>query len=202
MELHIMIGFLFFSRYYGSTLQNLFLWNCDEFASYYCMYPSSTIGPRPISGKKKGKSRVTVLACLNSNGTEKFLLFVVGSTARPRCFSCLTPNELKMYYRNSRRERMTTNLFFEWLKKLDSYIAGSLERKILLLAVNTSCHCIDLSLPAMHNIRIKLLSPRATSLAHPSDAGIIASVKRKFKSRQIHRILQITEESSNRIRTR
>ena len=57
------------------------VWNCDEFALYYRMAPSTTIGTRRIKVRKKYKTRITFLACVNSNGTEKFPLLVVGSAS-------------------------------------------------------------------------------------------------------------------------
>ena len=36
-------------------------------------------------GEKRGKQRVTVLLCVNSDGSEKLLPLTVGKFARPRC---------------------------------------------------------------------------------------------------------------------
>ena len=84
---------------------------------------------------------------------------------------------------------ITTNIFFEWLKKLDYYFARSPVRKILLFADNAYWQGNYLALPTLDNIRIEFLTLGITSLAQPLDTGIIDSVKKKFKSRQIHRML-------------
>ena len=87
------------------------VWNCNEFALYYRMAPCYTIGPPPIHRKKKDKTRVTFLACTDSSGTEKFPLFVVSLSARPRCFVGRKPAQMGFIYGNSRKAWMNQCLF-------------------------------------------------------------------------------------------
>ena len=101
---------------FSSQYQPHDVWNCDEFALYYRMSPKSTVGYRPIWGRKKDKTRVTFLACTNSTGTEKFPLYVVGRAAKPHCFRNISIEDLGVVYAHSKKAWMTTMLFFQWLK--------------------------------------------------------------------------------------
>ena len=61
---------------------------------------------------------------------------------------------------------------------------------MLLLADNASYHGMRDTLPNLLNVQVQFLPPNMTSLAQPLDAGIIARMKKRFKKRQIHQVLQ------------
>ena len=174
------------------------VWNCDEFTLYYRMAPCYTIGPCPIRGKKKDKTRVIFLACTNSSGTEKFPLFVVGSAARPRCFVGINQAQTGFIYGNSQKACMNQCLFTKWLRQFYQYIIRFLGRKVLLLADNASCHGTRDTPPNLLNVQVQFLPSNTTSLAQTLDGGIIASMKIRFKKRQIHQVLQVNIDDEHK----
>ena len=67
------------------------------------------------SGGKKSKDRISVLLACSAAG-EKLKPFVIGQSARPRCFRKLTnPLCLPVMYESNRKAWITSNLFKQWL---------------------------------------------------------------------------------------
>ena len=88
------------------------------------------------SGGKHSKVRLTGLATGNATG-EKLPLFVIGKSAKPRCFSgrkCLPCR-----YRSQKKSWMDGDLFTEWVKELDRKFAAQ-DRKIALIVDNCPAH--------------------------------------------------------------
>ena len=156
------------------------------------MAPSITIGTHRIKGRKKDKTRVTFLACVNSNSTEKFLLLVVGSASQPHCLRGIPFENLGILYGNTGNAWMTTSVFFEWLKLFDDYITKTAGRKVLLLADCASCHGVHSVLPELRSVHLEFLPANTTSLCQPLDAGIIAAIKRRLRKRQYRRLLDFS----------
>ena len=88
-----------FSAYYPSKQ-----FNADEFALFYRLPPSTTSGPKRIPGlKKKKKERLTILACVNADGSEKMLPMAIGSSKNARCFMGRDSNELVFSYHSNKK---------------------------------------------------------------------------------------------------
>uniref|UniRef100_A0A6B0TZ23 Putative tick transposon n=1 Tax=Ixodes ricinus TaxID=34613 RepID=A0A6B0TZ23_IXORI len=51
-----------------------------------CFPIALSLWGRPCSGRKVSKERVTVLFCVNMDGSDKRRLFIIGKYKRPRCF--------------------------------------------------------------------------------------------------------------------
>ncbi len=66
------------------------IWNADEFGLFYNMSLISTIGPERLSGTKKVKNRLTLLACGNADGTENFPFMIVGKFKKHHWFNGLS----------------------------------------------------------------------------------------------------------------
>ena len=102
------------------------------------MAPDKTIAERPLSGRKKDKTRITYLACANADGSERFPLMVIGKAERP--FKKLYGHQLGFDYYSHGKAWMTAMLFFDWLKQFNSYIAKKTGRKVILLLDTCSAH--------------------------------------------------------------
>jgi hypothetical protein len=61
------------------------IFNADEFGLFYNMLPDNiyTFEGASCKGIKVNKERITVLACVNLDGTEKFPLIVTGKSKQP-----------------------------------------------------------------------------------------------------------------------
>eukprot|EP00171_Calliarthron_tuberculosum_P003734 IDg3734t1 len=127
------------------------VFNADEHGHFYQLAPTPTIAGGPMPGRKKQKSRLTYLACCNANSSEKFPLMVIGKAKKPRAFRGKTGQELGFDYYNNKKAWMTSVLFFDWLKRFDSYIGKTPGRKAALLLDNASVHGNTQTIPDLHH---------------------------------------------------
>ncbi|CAG8856472.1 38590_t:CDS:1, partial [Gigaspora margarita] len=52
------------------------------------------------------KSRITVLLCANSTGSDKFCPLVIGSSKKPRSFNRINRSQLPVDYRDNEKAWM------------------------------------------------------------------------------------------------
>lgn len=175
------------------------IWNADETGLNYCMPPDRTISAHPLPGRKKDKKRLTVLVCANASGSEKFPLMIIGNAQRPRCFRKLSGAQHGFDYWSNKKAWMTSALFFEWLGRFDCFIRQTPGRKVLLLLDNFSGHGKDGFLPELYSVVVKFLPANTTSRLQPMDAGIICSLKRRYRSVQYNRALDALENDEENI---
>ena len=125
-------------------------WNADETGCNYSMAPDRNISTFSRSGHKKQKKRVALLVCCNSTGSDNFPLFIIGSARRPRCFQKRTAEQLGFDYGHNKKAWMTMALFFEWLKRFDTYICKTSGRTALLLLDNFLVMGLKQNYPILH----------------------------------------------------
>ena len=155
--------------------------NADEFGLFYRMAPVTTIGPHRMEGRKKKKERITFLSCANADGSERVTPLAIGPSRNPRCFNGQNPTELAFYYRHNKKAWMTRLLFFEWLKNFDYYVSLTPGRRVILLLDNCSAHGRPDLLPLLSHVHVLYLPKNTTSRLQPLDAGVIASVKQRYR---------------------
>lgn len=78
---------------------------------------------------------------------------------------------------------MNRDLFFELQRMLGRYIPTTPGRKILLHIHNRFARGNESTISVLNNVRVAFLPPNTTSKMQPSDDGIIAWVKRRYKCR-------------------
>lgn len=71
------------------------VWNADEFGLFYRQPPTWTPSQGPVSGFKKEKTRITLLAFCNNERSERMPLMVIDRAWRPRPFKGKTGAELR-----------------------------------------------------------------------------------------------------------
>ena len=135
------------------------------------------------TGGKRSKDRITVVVCSNMVG-EREKLTVIGKSAKPRCFGRLDVKKLPVSYRYNKKAWMTTELMKEWLISLNKKMVAE-NREVILFLDNAPVHP-HLSLS---NIKLQFFPPGTTAKLQPMDAGIIQTLKLKFRKRQLSYIL-------------
>jgi hypothetical protein len=103
------------------------------------MSPSQTLSTKPVPGRKKDKTRITVLLGVNATGTDKLKPWVIGNAKRPRPLSKVNLEHLPVYYRGNKKAWMNSGVFEEVLCEMDSYFRAK-DKKILLLVDNAPSH--------------------------------------------------------------
>ena len=174
------------------------VYNADETALYWRCTPNRTLatedeGP---TGFKQSKDRVTILCCSNAAGTHRCKLLVIGKSKCPRALK-----GIKIYpviYRANKNRWITTELTLEWFHQYFEPEARAhctsvglpVDCKILLTLDNCSAHP---SAERMNkdNVFTLYLPPNCTSLIQPQDQGINRSMKARYRSLFMKRMLDV-----------
>ena len=154
------------------------IYNADKTGLYFRGLPdrSHTSAKTKLSDGKVPKERCTILACCNMDGSHKLPLMMIGKTKHPRCFP-KDLSKLPLLYKNSKNAWMTSDIFLEWLQRLNRTLRIE-NRRIILLVDNCTAHPkVELS-----NIVYEFLPPKTTALIQPLDQGIIKNLKGHYRS--------------------
>ena len=167
--------------------------NWDEFALFFRQTPTTIIGPRRICRKKQKKDRITIMACINADGSERIAPLVIGRALNPRCFGGRARWRYGIDYHSSKKAWMTRALFFNWLERFDAYIASTPGRRVLLVLDNCSAHGDIRNLPTLLHVQVLSLPKGTTARLQTLDAGIVASIKKRYRLHQISRAVDLIE---------
>ncbi len=106
-------------------------------------------------------------------------LLVIGPSASPRCFKGV--DKLPTEYEAQKKSWMTAKIFEQWLRGLDRTMELK-GRKIALLVDNCPSHC---RVPGLKAVQLFFLPPNSTAAVQPMDAGVIRSLKCKYRRRLV-----------------
>ena len=113
---------------------------------------------------------------------EKLPLFFVGKSKKPHCFKNIALDKQDFYYGSNKAGWMTTKLFRDWLKKINTLMSKE-ERKILLLMDNSPTHKILKFKEDYSNIKCVYIPPNTSALIQPIDMGIIKCIKTAYREK-------------------
>ena len=162
-------------------------YNADEFGLFYQGLPKKTLhlkGER-CSGGKYSKVRLTGMTTASATG-EKLPMFVIGKSVKPRCFKHV--KSLPCRYRAQPKSWMSSFLFHEWVKELDSKFEK--ENRRIVIVGNCPAHPIVDGLKA---IEVVFLPPNTTSKTQPMDQGVIRSLKVKYRRKIIKPLIRAVD---------
>lgn len=162
------------------------IYNGDETGLFYQMLPSRTLAVKGdrCHGGKQSKLRISVLLCVNMDGSDKRTPLVIGKSKKPRCLA--NSRKLNVTYTSNTKAWMTRDIFRTWLQTFDAEMKDA-GRSVCLVLDNCSAHHVeDVELT---NVELKFLPPNCTSLVQPLDQGIINSVKCAYRKRVIDKLL-------------
>ena len=130
------------------------------------------------------------------NPTErKCSHYFIGSARRPRCFQKKSAPEHGFDYGRNKKAWMTILLFLnEWFKRSNSYIEAIVGRRVLLILDYLSGHGKAGSILEISSARVELIPPNTNSKPQPIDAGVISFLKRRYRTAQNNRALDVSSE--------
>lgn len=168
------------------------IFNADETGLFFKCLPNKTLAfkGQKCFGGKNSKERVTVMVGSNMSGSEKLKLLVIGKTKHPRCFKGI--KSLEVDYECNRKAWMTSEIYENWLLKLDKQFAAQ-KRKVLLFVDNCPAHPKTVA-GKLKNIKLEYFPPNLTSILQPMDQGIIKNLKQHYRKRIIMKMLAHLEE--------
>jgi hypothetical protein len=158
--------------------------NCDETALQYRMLPrSSYIAPGENKITVRGvkgmgfKERITLYVAADASG-RKLPLAMIGHAKNPRCFR-IRKSPLKYFSQSNAWS--DARVFGEWWKEvLLPWVRSVTSKPVLLIMDNHSSHA-NLVDPR-GQVTILELPPHCTAKHQPCDAGIIAALKKIFRT--------------------
>ena len=161
----------------------------DIYNVFQCL-PDKTLALKDETciGGKKSKSCLTVLVATNMDGSDKLPPLVIGMSKNPRSFKHV--KTLPVCYKSNKKAWMTSQLFEEWLKKLDKQFSTQ-KRKIAMVVDNCPAHPKIDDLKAIELIFLPL---NTTSILQPCDQGIIKAFKQIYRKLMVRHCLVHVEE--------
>ena len=165
------------------------IFNADEFGLFFQALPKKTLHLKgeKCSGGKNSKIRLTGLAAANMIG-EKLPMFVIGKSQKPRCFKHI--KSLPCRYRAQKKSWMNSELFEEWVREHYEKFENE-GRKVALIIDNCPAHPI---IENLKSITLYFLPPNTTSALQPMDQGVIWSLKSKYRTNVIQKILAAIDQ--------
>lgn len=162
------------------------IYNADETGLFYKCLPNGTLTLKGESchGGKGSKERISVLFCVNSDGSDMREPLVIGKSLKPRCFKNTKTLPVK-YYAN-KKAWMTTNIFNLFLKDLDTEMRVK-RRNILMFVDNCAAHSTDTTF--LKNVKIVFYPANCTSVLQPLDMGIIKSFKGYYRKQLVRKAI-------------
>jgi hypothetical protein len=170
------------------------IYNMDETGLYWRSTFSTGLSSEPTPGRKKDKSRISVVLCTNCTGTDRVPPWFLGHAKQPRALRGINVTALGGYWRGNKKAWMTTAVMTEWLGLFYSHIGS---RTVILCMDNLKTHIKGVeTAPPPSNIRIIWLPKNSTSIFQPLDQGIIQNFKVHYRRQWLAFI--ITELDHNR----
>lgn len=169
------------------------IFNADETGLFFKCLPNKTLTFKndPCFGGKQSKLRITILVAANMVGTERLKMLVIGKSKTPRCFRGV--KSLEVDYTFNKKAWMTTDIFTDWVKKLDKQITRQ-NRKIVLFIDNCTAHPQDIN-SVLNNVKVVFFPPNVTSILQPMDQGVIKNLKLHYRKRILKKITTIVENN-------
>jgi len=163
------------------------IYNMDETGLLYKCLPSRSYVPRrdrrSARGTKAMRSmdRVTLVLCTNATGSHKLPVAMVGTANKPLCFRG-EGNASPLPYFAQKKAWMDKYVYAQWWQTvfLPAVREGHGGTKCALIMDNSSTHDVELS---AEDVEILFLPPNTTAVYQPMDAGVIVSLKRRYKRR-------------------
>ena len=177
------------------------IFNMDETGLFFKLFPKRTYvlpgeNRKNLRGTKdmKTKSRVSVYVCSDATGLHKVPLASIGTAQIPRCFRKGPPAKPYFSQRNGWSDSVTYRRCFG--EVFLPVVRRHTSKKVALIMDNCGPHATDV-LDVNGQASILTLPPNCTSLFQPIDMGVIATLKAKYKSRLLKKILHAIEEREN-----
>lgn len=174
------------------------VYNADESGLFYRMLPSKTLASKlgdSAKGYKKGKDRLTIMACSNASGKHKIPLLIIGKSKNPRALKNVKRGSLPVVYSSQKSAWMVSDIFKQWffenfVPSVKKYLKNcGLPNKAVLLIDNAPSHPSVNEL-VKDDISVKFLPPNVTSLVQPMDQGVLEKIKKVYKRQMLSQLVE------------
>ena len=148
------------------------IYNANETGLFWQMLPKNLLEliGKKAHGSKQPKKRIMLLVGANISGMDKLPWLAIGKSKKPRAFKNV--RKLPVDYEANKKAWMRTDLFEQYLHKLDRKVKSD-GQKIVMVLDNCPAH----PHVKLENVELAFLPPNTTSRTQPMDAGIICNFK-------------------------
>ena len=119
---------------------------------------------------------------------EKLPMFVIEKSQKPRCFKHI--KSLPCRYHAKKKSWMNSEFFEEWVREQDEKFENE-GRKVVLIIDNCPAHPV---IENLKSITLYFLPPNTTSALQPMGQGVIWSLKSRYRTRIIQKVLAAIEQ--------
>ncbi|XP_006875561.1 PREDICTED: tigger transposable element-derived protein 4 [Chrysochloris asiatica] len=177
--------------YYLNDYHPKNVFNIKETGLLYRMLPTNTFAFKgeTCSIGKLCKDRITLVVGANMDGSEKLPLLIIGKNRNPHCFKGI--KSLPVYYEANRTAWMTSEVFEQWMWKLDEKFQAQ-QRRVVIFVDSFPAH------PEVKNLKSIELAFFPSCLSSKFIAmkqGVIKSLKIKYRHHLIKKFLSSVESS-------
>lgn len=177
--------------YYLNDYHAKNVFNIKETGLLYRMLPTNTFAFKgeTCSIGKLCKDRITLVVGANMDGSEKLPLLIIGKNRNPHCFKGI--KSLPVCYEANRMAWMTSDVFEQWMQKLDEKFQAQ-QRRVVIFVDSFPAH------PEVKNLKSIELAFFPSCLSSKFIAmkqGVIKSLKIKYRHCLIKKFLSSVEGS-------
>lgn len=173
------------------------IYNMDETGLLWRKAPYEVIPPCGSPPLYRDKSRVCLVICTNSTGSDRLPLWIVGHKQMPEALRQINFEAMECTWRHHRKAWMTTRIMTEWLLFFYRHVG---ERRVLLLLDNLPSHESALQInPPPANVHVHVFPSKATTEYQPMVLGIAQHLKQHYRKQWLGYIVAGTRSDSNPI---
>ncbi|XP_045464241.1 jerky protein homolog-like [Harmonia axyridis] len=188
-------------------LSNHQIYNADETGLFWKLLPDKTfvaLSEKAAPGLKMAKQRITLLGCVNANGSHKLTPLLIGKAAKPRCFKNF---KNPFIYKHSKNAWMTIDILKTWffhhfIPEVRSFLRGQkLPQKAILILDNAPCHPPAEELRSSDGIIFTVyMPPNVTPLIQPMDQNILRLTKLHYRRSLLSQIVSQKENITDALK--
>ncbi len=174
------------------------IYNMDESGLFYRMGPSRSYldgneDRRETRGTsmQKHKKRVTIVLCVNADGSHNFPVQYIGHSAKPTALKDPRFSALKSQYSSQTNAWMDSNMFTNWIQSWYAEVKKISNGPWCIVMDNCGGHESALSIPG---VEIVTLPPRSTAKHQPLDLGLIANAKIRYRSVLLSETINVLQQ--------
>ncbi|XP_045686721.1 tigger transposable element-derived protein 4 [Phyllostomus hastatus] len=177
--------------YYLNDYHPKNVFNIKETGLLYRMLPTNTFAFKgeTCSIGKLCKDRITLVVGTNMDGSEKLPLLIIGKNRNPHCFKGI--KSLPVYYEANKMAWMTSDVFEQWMRKLDEKFQAQ-QRRVVIFVDSFPAHP---EVKDLKSIELAFFPSCLSSKFIAMKQGVIKSLKIKYRHCLIKKFLSSVEGS-------
>ncbi|OQD83827.1 hypothetical protein PENANT_c015G07895 [Penicillium antarcticum] len=157
------------------------IYNMDEMGLFWRKPPVYLLSSQDPWTTSRENSRVCVMACTNSTGSDRLPLWMIGHSQMPQALSKINLEAMDCHWRYNTHAWLTRSLMQEWLLFFYRHVG---DRRVLLLLDQNPDHqaAID-AVPPPPNVHIQLFPKQTNQSAEqqPLSLGIVQALKHWYR---------------------